>query len=151
MSDTPTYTPNKTMETFGYPATLIHEYEHWCVLLRPVQVTLGSLVLACKDPAQRFSDISPQAFAEQASVVGDIERVLTEFVSFEKMNYMMLMMVDPDVHYHVLPRYSEPRTFAEVAFADAGWPALPALGSPTATSDEVNAALLAQLKALWST
>ncbi len=149
MSTAPNKAPNKTMATFGYPATLIHEYDHWCVLLRPAQVTLGSLVLACKDTAQRFSDISPAAFAEQATVVGDIERVLGEFVSFEKMNYMMLMMVDPDVHYHVLPRYSEPRTFADVEFVDAGWPGLPALGSPTATSDEQNAALLERLKELW--
>ena len=141
---------NKTMEAFGYPATLIREYDHWCVLLRPAQVTLGSLVLACKDPAQRFGDISAAAFAEQASVVADIERVLGEFVQFEKMNYMMLMMVDPDVHYHVLPRYSEPRTFEGVEFVDAGWPALPALGAPADTSEAVNAALLARIKGLWS-
>ena len=138
------------MEAFGYPATLVCEYDHWCVLLRPAQVTLGSLVLACKDPAQKFSDISPAAFAEQASVVADIERVLGEFVAFEKMNYMMLMMVDPDVHYHVLPRYSEPRSFEGVEFVDGGWPALPALGAPTETSAEVNAALLARLKGLWA-
>ena len=140
---------NKTMETFGFPGTLIREYDHWCVLLRPAQVTLGSLVMACKDPAQRFSDISAAAFAEQSTVVADIERVLGEFVRFEKMNYMMLMMVDPDVHYHVLPRYSEPRTFEGLEFVDAGWPALPALGAPTATSDEQNAALLASIKELW--
>lgn len=148
---------NPTMESFGYPATLIREYNHWCVLLRPAQVTLGSLVLACKDPAQQFSAISAAAFAEQAEVVKDIERVLAEFVRFEKMNYMMLMMVDPDVHYHVVPRYSEPRRFeaageaalAELEFADGGWPALPALGAPTATTAAQNALLVQHLKALW--
>ncbi len=143
---------NKTMAAFGYPATLIREYNHWCVLLRPAQVTLGSLVLACKDPAQKFGDISPAAFAEQAEVVADIERVLGEFVQFEKMNYMMLMMVDPDVHYHVLPRYSEPRSFdafGDLAFVDAGWPALPALAEPTATTPEQNQQLVEYLKARW--
>ena len=39
---------NPTIEKFGYPTTLIREYEHWLVLLRPEQVTLGSLVLAAK-------------------------------------------------------------------------------------------------------
>lgn len=148
---------NPTMESFGYPATLIREYNHWCVLLRPAQATLGSLVLACKDPAQQFSAISAGAFAEQAVVVKDIERVLAEFVQFEKMNYMMLMMVDPDVHYHVVPRYSEPRRFvaagdaelAELEFADAGWPALPALGTPTVTTAEQNTLLVQHLKSLW--
>ncbi len=148
---------NKTMQAFGYPDTLIREYSHWCVLLRPAQVTLGALVLACKDSAQKFSDISAEAFAEQAEVVGDIERVLRDFVQFEKMNYMMLMMVDPDVHYHVLPRYSAPRSFtgatdrslAELSFVDAGWPALPALAQPTVTTAQQNAELVAHLKSLW--
>jgi len=148
---------NKTMQAFGYPQTLICEYEHWCVLLRPAQVTLGSLVLACKDPAQKFSDISAAAFAEQAQVVQDIERVLAEFVDFEKMNYMMLMMVDPDVHYHVLPRYAVPRKFekakdsalGELEFVDAGWPALPALAAPTETTPEQNAELVAHLQSIW--
>ena len=72
---TPNQTPNKTMKTFGYPDTLIREYDHWCVLLRPAQVTLGSLVLACKDPAQKFSEISAQAFTEQAQVVQDLSLI----------------------------------------------------------------------------
>ncbi len=37
---------NETIQRFGYPATLVAEYEHWLVLLRPAQATLGSLVLA---------------------------------------------------------------------------------------------------------
>lgn len=154
---TPNQTPNNTMKTFGYPDTLIREYDHWCVLLRPAQVTLGSLVLACKDPAQKFSEISAQAFTEQAQVVQDIERVLAQFVSFEKMNYMMLMMVDPDVHYHVLPRYGAPRRFEEaqnaalsaLEFVDVGWPALPALAEPTVTTPEQNAELVAHLQSIW--
>ena len=37
-----------TIEKFGYPASLIGELQHWMILLRPAQVTLGSLVLAAK-------------------------------------------------------------------------------------------------------
>jgi len=140
---------NETMKTFGYPENLIKDYTHWCVLLRPVQVTLGSLVLVCKDPAQRFSDISAEAFAEQASVIADIERVLGEFMQFDKMNYLMLMMVDPDVHYHVLPRYDGSRTHEDLEFVDAGWPALPRLDAPTETTSEFNAALVDELRKAW--
>ena len=38
---------------------------------------------------------------------------------------MALMMVDPQVHFHVLPRYAEPQAFDGTTFADPGWPALP--------------------------
>ena len=36
---------NDTILRFGHPATVIAEYPHWFVLLRPEQPTLGSLVL----------------------------------------------------------------------------------------------------------
>jgi diadenosine tetraphosphate (Ap4A) HIT family hydrolase len=100
---------NPTIEKFGYPATQVREYEHWLVLLRPAQVTLGSLVLAAKSDGTAFSALPRAAFAEQADVIAAIERALTAFTGYERINYLMLMMVDPNVHFHVIPRYSEPR------------------------------------------
>src|SRR5678816_1306234 len=97
---------NSTIEKFGYPATLLREFEHWVVLLRPAQVTLGSLVLAAKSDATAFSDLPDEAFAEQAVAVRSIETALRSFCDYERINYLMLMMVDPNVHFHVLPRYS---------------------------------------------
>jgi len=117
------------MDKFGYPATLLRELEHWVILLRPEQVTLGSLVLAAKGDATAYSALPPEAYAEQGEAVRLIERALGEFVGFEKINYLMLMMVDPNPHFHVIPRYSSPRTWDGVEFADAGWPKAPQLGS----------------------
>ena len=45
---------NQTAIRFGYPETLIQEYEHWLVLLREPQATLGSLVLCAKSEARIF-------------------------------------------------------------------------------------------------
>jgi len=61
----------------------------------------------------------------------------------------MLMMVDPDVHFHVIPRYPEPVSFDGLAFADSGWPGPPALGEPTATTDVVNDAIVSRLQQHW--
>ncbi|MFL6733208.1 MAG: HIT family protein [Sphingomicrobium sp.] len=118
---------NPTIEKFGHPATLVKDYQHWVVLLRPVQVTLGSLVLAAKSPATGYGQLTASAFAEQAVVVGDIERGLTAFCGFDRINYLMLMMVDPHVHFHVIPRYSGSREWDGMEFADAGWPGPPNL------------------------
>ena len=57
---------NQTMKTFGYPESCVREYDHWAVLLRPKQVTLGALILVCKDEARAFGDITPAAFGELA-------------------------------------------------------------------------------------
>lgn len=116
---------NATAEKFGYPGSLLAEYDHWLVLLRPAQVTLGSLVLVCKENAARFGEIGPAASAELHRVTARIEKVLGEAFQNDKINYLMLMMVDPDVHFHVLPRYAEERSFEGVSFSDEAWPGPP--------------------------
>ncbi len=137
---------NETMRKFGYPATLVAEFEHWVVLLRPAQPTLGSLVLAAKSDATALSDLSAKAHAEMKHVSTAIETALRGFVDYAKINYLMLMMVDPHVHAHVIPRYEGSRTFEGTGFADAGWPKLPDLGSAVTLDDRQTASLVATLK-----
>jgi diadenosine tetraphosphate (Ap4A) HIT family hydrolase len=120
--------PNQTAVRFGYPDTLIREYEHWLVLLREPQATLGSLVLCAKSEATEFSAISTEAHVEMGTVVSDIEHALKAAFAYEKINYLMLMMVDPNVHFHVIPRYSEPQNACGLTIPDPGWPVLPQLG-----------------------
>lgn len=126
---------NETIEKFGFPATLVREYEHWVVLLRPAQVTAGSLVLAAKSDATAYGELPPAAFAEQAVVIADIEAMLARAVNYEKINYLMLMMVDRHVHFHVFPRYGGHRSLAGMDFADAGWPGPPDLKTGTVVDD----------------
>ena len=44
------------------------------------------------------------------------------------MNYIMLMMVDSHLHFHVLPRYSDVKEFAGLSWSDSGWPKPPNMG-----------------------
>lgn len=140
---------NATIVKFGYPATLIADYPHWLVLLRPQQPTLGSLVLAARSDVTALSALPAPAFAELASVTAAIEATLARAVRYEKLNYLMLMMVDPHVHCHVIPRYAGERSLCGVTKADGGWPAAPALGDAVALSAAEIAALAAALKADW--
>jgi diadenosine tetraphosphate (Ap4A) HIT family hydrolase len=57
----------------------------------------------------------------------------------------MLMMVDPNVHFHVIPRYSELREWNGVPFPDAGWPGPPLLGDAVQLSPEQIEGLAAEL------
>jgi diadenosine tetraphosphate (Ap4A) HIT family hydrolase len=136
---------NPTIEKFGYPATLLKELEHWVILLRRAQVTLGSLVLAAKSDATAYHQLDREAFTEQADAVALIERALTSFTGYERINYLMLMMVDPNVHFHVIPRYSQARHWGGIEFPDAGWPAAPQLGTAVQVPDEQIAALAREL------
>ena len=120
---------NATIEKFGHPATLVAEYQHWVVLLRPAQPVLGALVLAAKSDATAFGALPAEAHAELKTVTAAIETALGKAVGYAKINYLMLMMVDPHVHFHVLPRYGEPRSFSGERFPDEGWPGPPDLSS----------------------
>ena len=140
---------NPTIEKFGYPATLIKEFEHWLVLLRPAQVTLGSLVLAAKDDATAYANLPRGAFDEQADAVAAIETGLAQFVGYERINYLMLMMVDPNVHFHVIPRYSQTRLWKGIDFADAGWPGPPKLDSAVKLGTEQISVLVTEISAIF--
>lgn len=147
--DIPRSPANDTIAKFGYPDTLLAEYDHWVVLLREQQATLGALILACKEPATAFSEIGPAAFGELEAVTGDIEGMLRSAFEYDKINYLMLMMVDPHVHFHVIPRYAKPREFAGVTFADAGWPAVPNLGAATELDSPRRTELISFLRKRW--
>jgi len=140
---------NATMEKFGYPASLVAETGLWSVQLRPQQVTLGSLVLVCKEDAGAFGALSRQAFAELGTVIAQIEAMLGAAVAYDKINYLMLMMVDPDVHFHVLPRYDGTRQIGELSVGDAGWPGPPDLGSFEEPDAAATRKLVGFLKDRW--
>ena len=120
---------NSTIEKFGYPATLVRDYAHWVLLVRPAQVTAGSLILAAKSEATAYGELTAAAFTEQGAIVAELEQMLRETVKMDKINYLMLMMVDPHVHFHIFPRYRGARSFAGLMLTDHGWPGPPDLKS----------------------
>ena len=140
---------NATMKKFGHPTTLIRDYAYWVVLLRNDQITLGSLVVAEKSPATSLSAVEPRALAELASIAGDVETAFARTFQPDKFNYLMLMMVDPNVHFHVLPRYSGARECAGVTFEDRAWPKAPSIGDVTPTTLAQREVILGLLRDAW--
>ena len=140
---------NATMRKFGHPDTLVRDYAEWVVLLRNDQVTLGSLVVAEKSDATSLSAVAPRALAELASIAGDIETAFARTFRPDKFNYLMLMMVDPNVHFHVLPRYGGTRQCAGVTFEDRAWPKAPTLGEVTPTTSAQRNVILGLLRDAW--
>ena len=62
---------NATMRKFGWPGTRIAELEHWAVMLRPQQCTLGAVILACKQPVTAFGEVDAAGIAELGSAALD--------------------------------------------------------------------------------
>jgi len=118
---------NDTILKFGYPDTLIKEYDNWVILLRLEQITLGSLIIAYKSDITSLADVSKEGYLELRKVIVDIEMNISKLFGMDKINYMALMMVDKEVHFHVIPRYSEDQYFDNHIIKDNGWPKLPDL------------------------
>ena len=140
---------NATIEKFGYPNTCLQEYEHWLILLRPQQATLGALIIALKSDHESFGSISAAQAAELSVVANDAEHALASAFAYDKINYLMLMMIDPHVHFHVLPRYETAAQHAEIEFLDLGWPGPPRLDQHTALTPEQFVALQQTLAGAW--
>lgn len=141
---------NATMEKFGWPATIVAEFVHWTVLARTAQPTLGALVLAAKSDATAFGDLPDGAHGELKAVTAAIEAALTAAVDYAKLNYLMLMMVDPHVHFHIIPRYDGAREWHGHTFTDAGWPKVPDLSHAISLDGDELAALVEWLKGFFA-
>ncbi len=113
---------NTTIQAFGYPNTVLKEYENWVVLLRPKQVTLGSVVIANKSNATFLGEVNETEWSEFSLVAREVELALINTFGAEKFNYLALMMKDPNVHFHVVPRYSKTVVFENETFEDKDWP-----------------------------
>ncbi len=144
------YPLNTTMRKFGAPQTTIHQSPYWHILLRPAQVTLGAMVLAAQEPAYAFSELSQASFIDLHQTITQIEAALTKAFQYDKLNYLMLMMVDPDVHFHVIPRYAQPKQFDNITFIDHGWPGTPNLTQINETSLATNRLIIDHISSCWT-
>lgn len=127
---------HQTLKAFEYPTTLVKEYAHWALVTRRKQVTAGALVLICKEDATAFGDISQEAMAELKKITQEVEQALSTAINYEKINYLMLMMVDPNVHFHIFPRYKGAHQLGNVAVIDHGWPGVPDMKNFVELDDE---------------
>lgn len=113
---------------FRVDELLVAHNEAWSWSVRPGQVTLGAGILSLNRHAARFAEVTAAEMAALAEIVGSLEHALRSAFDYQAINYLMLMMVDHHVHFHVIPRYEGRRSFAGVAWVDRGWPAFPVLG-----------------------
>ena len=130
----------KFRQKFRIPAYTIREFRHWTWSLRPLHATLGAGVISANRYEPHFSGMTANECAELAAVVKEVESKLKATFAYDKINYLMLMMNDPHVHMHVIPRYATPREFAGATWTDESWPKPPNSSvGPTLTDDQAEA------------
>lgn len=134
-------TPEWFVTKFKLADLTVKRFENWTWSLRPTQCTLGASVLSLNRPAEAWGDLTTAENAELAVVVAEIERRLKACFSYDKINYLMLMMVDPHVHFHVVPRYSASKVALGTEWKDANWPKPPDLAVGASDADTLSQVL----------
>lgn len=98
------------------------KFNHWILSVRPTQVTLGSLVISLKRECAELSQLTTGEANELALVFKKTESLLKSSFQYNKINYLALMMVDHQVHFHVIPRYNNLIIFENNEYYDNNWP-----------------------------
>jgi diadenosine tetraphosphate (Ap4A) HIT family hydrolase len=117
------------IEKFRVNELEIASTQYWTWSIRPVHSTLGSGILSLKRFCTSFADITAEESSDIQRIVSLIESTLTKFEPNQKMNYVMLMMVDAHLHFHVIPRYENPVNRFGRLWEDEGWPGPPAMAA----------------------
>jgi diadenosine tetraphosphate (Ap4A) HIT family hydrolase len=141
---------NPTLQRFAYPGSLVREYEHWVVMVRPGQVTLGCAVIAARSDVTSLGLLTAEEAAELPRVIGDFERAVRGLApGVSKFNYLALMMVDPNPHFHAIPRHAGPIEAFGQAFVDTAFPRPPDLRTAHELAPQTLEQLRQALLAHW--
>ena len=111
-------------DVFDKKNNLIKEYKYWNFLIRNRNSTLGNCVVVLKRHATALGDVTQEEMAEFSVVTREAEHALKKAWNYDKINWMLLMMQDNHVHFHVLPRYAAKRAFGGKEWIDDAWPAM---------------------------
>lgn len=123
---------------FDEENNLIKEYKYWKLLVRNRNKTLGNCVAILKRHVEKFSEIREEEMKDFVNVVQDTEKSIKESFDCDKFNYQMTMMKDPHLHFHIFPRYSSNKNFAEIEWVDEGWPGIPGKSFPKVSQEILN-------------
>lgn len=130
-----TQTPAQFRDKFRVPELALHAVGGWTVSLRPRACTLGACVLSVDRPRLSLAEIDADEAAALPAAVAWFERAARAAFGADRFNYLALMMVDDQLHFHALPRYAAPREFAGITWTDGGWPGQPDLSHDPGADD----------------
>ena len=125
---------------------LVAESERWAVVLNDDQGLLGRCYCLLKRPETDPAALSDGELSELWGVVRKVKQTLSDLWEPDHFNYAFLMNVDPQVHFHVIPRYRGKREFAGGTFVDGNFGGHYTVGPARNLGEETYQALIAAMR-----
>ena len=113
----------------------IQSNRHWILSVRPGQLTLGSMVVSSVNNNLNFTDLSLEAGSDLSSILAIAENAAKQIYGAVRINVVCLMMQDPLIHFHIIPRYDNPLVRYNVEWVDNYWPGPPVFHALTTSED----------------
>lgn len=133
------------MAAFNPENTLVKEFEHWVILVRGEQTTLGDCLFVIKRNIPTFSDMSAEESAELHIAIRWYEEKCRKLYGADKFNYVAAMMRDNFAHFHAFPRYSKPVVRHGIEWIDDRWPRVIQF-LPSKCTLDINALIVEELR-----
>jgi diadenosine tetraphosphate (Ap4A) HIT family hydrolase len=115
----------KFREKFMIERLIVLDDGEWTLSVRPGQLMLGSMVLSSTLGSVDFAGIATSSGSGFISMLERAEAVTRALYGAVRINVICLMMQDPVVHFHILPRYDRPVERYGLVWQDEDWPGPP--------------------------
>ncbi len=93
--------------------------DYWTLVLNENQATLGRVFFVLNRHETDIANLTDDEVLLLWAFVRETKAALIALFAPNHFNYMFLMNLTPHVHFHIFPRYAEPREFANQTFADS--------------------------------
>lgn len=91
---------------FAPGESIVKRYEHWNVVVRGRQETLGDVTFVLVRKVESLGDVTPEEMAELPSAVRWFEDTAKALFEPDRIDYAVLLDRDPNVHLDAFPRYA---------------------------------------------
>lgn len=108
----------------------LKEFPHWHVRVAPCQHTLGAMIISTKRHTVGLSAVTREELLELHDIQKELERTLTTLFQPDRFNYIQMGNVVTHLHLHLVPRYSNPRSFAGKQWEDRAFVDTPGQAPP---------------------
>jgi len=133
------------MEAFKPKTNWVKEFEHWIIVIREDQVTLGDCIISLKRCLGSLGDMSIEEATEFPKVIQWYEERCVDLFGAVKFNYIAAMMRDNFAHLHAFPRYNSPISKYELEWLDERWPRVIQF-EPRSTSEDVLQLIISEMR-----
>ncbi len=116
----------------GSYGELITEREYWNIFLAPSQRYLGTCVVAIKRHCSSLSELEDVEWMEFSRIVRDMEGIINKLFNPTLFNWSCFKNAayrydypNPEVHWHLIPRYDTEVEFNDIKFEDPDFGYIP--------------------------